>query len=244
MTFQSYQDIMLWKPPTIKNIIDGGILYEGTKLIVYGLPKRHKSVVAEQLAFCVAVGTPWLGFKTERIKVGYVQGEVPRPMFRERTLKMGRNQQVPSDSLYFMTHSNLKLDRDSGIKEIEKAIKRNKPQLLIIDPIYKFTTGSDEVNLLHFVDNMDYLIGQYGITIVLVHHSRKPGTSVTGDIIDQGGTELRGPVLEAWADSLIRIQGALESDDRELTFELRHAAQFIPQTSIRLDRKRLWFVRV
>lgn len=244
MTFQSYQDIMLWRPPPVKDVIGGGILYEGTKLVIFGLPKRHKSVVAQQLAFCVAVGTQWLGFPTERMVVGYVQGEVPRPMFRLRTLKMGRNQTVPDGYLYFMTDMTLKLDRDSGMKDLCHNIETIKAQLLIVDPIWKFTSGSEEANLLHFTDNMDYLIKHYGMTIVLIHHARKEKSTMAGDVIDQGGSELRGPVLEAWADGIIRIRGDIESDERTLDFELRHAEQFVPRMDIKLDRSRLWFARI
>jgi RecA-family ATPase len=244
MTFQSYQDVMLWKPPPVKSVIGGGILHEGTKLVIFGLPKRHKSVLAQQLAFCLSVGTQWIGFPTERLVVGYVQAEVPRPMFRLRTIKMGSNQTVPNNTLYFMTNSTIKLDRDSGMKDLIRNVEKVNPKVLIIDPIYKFTTGSEESTLLHFVDNMDLLISKYGMTIVLVHHSRKPKMALSGDIVDQGGSELRGPVIEQWADSIIRIQGSLDSDERVLDFELRHAEQMIAPITVKLDRQRLWFMRV
>jgi RecA-family ATPase len=244
MTFQSYQDIMLWRPPPMKEAIEGGILYQGTKLILFGLPKRHKSITVQQMAFCVAVGAPWLGFKTERMVVGYVQGEVPPAMFRKRVLKMGQNQKVPNGSIFFLTTtSTLKLDRQQGLDVLCKSLERTKPQLLILDPIWKYTSNIAEETLLNFVDNMDYLIHHFGLSIVLTHHSRKEKDSVTGQTLDHGGSELRGPVLEAWADSIIRIQGPIESAERMLDFELRHAEDVMAPITIKLDRKRLWFVR-
>jgi RecA-family ATPase len=143
-----------------------------------------------------------------------------------------------------MTNSTIKLDRDSGMKDLIRNVEKVNPKVLIIDPIYKFTTGSEESTLLHFVDNMDLLISKYGMTIVLVHHSRKPKMALSGDIVDQGGSELRGPVIEQWADSIIRIQGSLDSDERVLDFELRHAEQMIAPITVKLDRQRLWFMRV
>ena len=68
--------------------------------------------------------------------------------------------------------------------------------------------------------------------------------ALSGDIVDQGGSELRGPVIEQWADSIIRIQGSLDSDERVLDFELRHAEQMIAPITVKLDRQRLWFMRV
>jgi len=235
---------MVSVPEPMKEVIGGGILLEGTKIVLFGEPKTYKSLLAEQLAFCLSTGNPWVGFKTEQSVVGYVQAEVPRPMFRIRTLKMGRNLTVPHGFLNFATQRNLKFDRDSGFDELYKACNKIRPTVLIVDPIYKFTSGSEEPTLLRFVDNMDKLIDDFGLSVVLIHHSRKPRSTAQGAIIDMGGSELRGPIIEQWADGIIRIRGDLNTDDRTLDFELRHAETMIQPTDIKLDRKRLWFDRV
>ncbi len=242
---QSYQEVLLYKPPVIPEIIEGGILYEGTKLVIFGEPKTFKSLFAQQLAFCLSIGAPWLNFKTTKLKTLYIQAEVPRWMFRKRVVKMGSNITVPPDALYFETNRRMKLDKESGLKDVENNIKRLRPKLLIIDPMYKFTSGPEEQTILRFVDNLDYLIDAYPpLTVVLIHHSRKPRTNLTGSVVDQGGAELRGPIIEQWADSIIRIKGDIMTDDRMLDFELRHAENLIFPIDVHLDRNRLWIDRV
>jgi predicted ATP-dependent serine protease len=158
---------------------------------------------------------------------------------------MGNNQVVPMNSLFFSTSMpSPKLDREVGLKLLCAGIEKVQPDVLIIDPVYKFTSDSSESVLLRFTDNMDYLIQHYGLSLILVHHARKPGTTPTGEEINQGGSELRGPVLEQWADGIIRITGELNSYDRTLDFELRHAETIQGPINIRLDPNKLWFSRV
>lgn len=244
MKFSSYHQVKLWNPPPVKSVVDQGVLLEGTKLIIFGEPKTYKSLIAQQLAFTVVLGIPWLGFKTEPITVAFMQAEVPESMFRLRTLKMGRGRVIPTNELYFASERGIKLDRESGVKVLVNAITNVKPSLLIIDPIYKYISGSDESTLVRFTDNIDYLIDKFKLTVVLVSHSRKPKTSSTGQVIDMGGSELRGPLLEMWADSIIRVRGDLASDVRTLDFELRHAESILQPLDVRLDRAKLWFRRV
>jgi len=244
MPFQSLQELLLFRPPPIPEVISQGILYEGTKLVIFGEPKTYKSLIAEQLAFCIAVGTPWLGFHTLQQRVAFTQAEVPRWLFRKRTVAMASNITIPPNMLFFDTRRDLKLDRTTDLKEFEKDIARIAPKVLFLDPMYKYISGPEEPVVLRFADNLDYLIDKYHLTVVLVHHSRKPRATMSGSVIDQGGSELRGPIIEMWADSIIRVKGDLMVDERTLDFELRHADTLIYPVDVRLNRRRLWLERI
>jgi len=63
LPIRSYQNLLLWQPPALKEIIAEGILYEQTKLVIFGGPKLGKSILAQQLCFCLVTGLPWLGFE-------------------------------------------------------------------------------------------------------------------------------------------------------------------------------------
>ena len=62
-----------------------------------------------------------------------------------------------------------------------------------------------------------------------------------GGIVDMGGFELRGPIIEQWADGIIRLTGDLASDVRILQFELRHAVNQLLPKQIVMNRQHLWF---
>ena len=241
---QSYEELVVQNLQPPKSIIAQGILLSETNLILHGLPKTFKSLLAQQLCFCLGAGIPWIGFSTTPSKVLYIQSEISRFPFRMRLIPMGRNQTVPPKTIYFVTEFGLKLDREQGLKDLFAAVDKVTPDVLILDPLYKFMTISDESAIQRTLDGLDQLMSQRHITTVIIHHSRKPHLSSNGQVVDMGGAELRGPLLEQWADSILRIRGNIATDYRTMDFELRNATALIPPIDIQLNRQRLWFSRV
>jgi len=247
MRIFSLQDLLIWKPAPVKQVIGSGVLLAQTKLVIFGAPKTMKSLIAQQLAFCLGTGSPWLGFSTEMSRILYVQGEISQIPFRGRVVQMSRNATLPPNALHFATEFGLKLDRDSGMDELKKGLdsiaRRYKApiEVLMVDPLYKFVSDSSESSIQRMVDNLDILLDRENITLVMVHHSRKAQLTSSGAVVDMGGAELRGPLIEQWADSIIRVRGDISSDHRVLDFELRNATSLLNPINIELDRKRLWF---
>jgi RecA-family ATPase len=242
---QSFEELVLWNYQPPPDIIGGGILVEQTGLIIFGHPKTFKSLLSQQLALCLTNATPWLNFPTAARRVLYVQAEIPKTSFRNRVIKMGGNLAgIPSGSALFATTFITKLDRDQGRKDLISAVIKFQPQVTILDPMYRFISSSDENAIIRFLDAADELKSTYGQTVVIVHHARKARVNTVGQILDSGGGELRGPLVEQWADSIIRVQGDINTDVRSLSFELRNAPQLIPPFNISLDRNRLWFSRI
>jgi RecA-family ATPase len=244
LNIQSYEALVAHRLQPPKSIIGNGILLATTKLILYGAPKTFKSLLTQQLCFCLGVGIPWVGFSTTPSKVLYIQAEISRFPFRMRLIAMGRNQQVPPQQIFFATEFGLKLDRSQGMADLTAALDKVQPEILVIDPLYKFMTSSDEAAIQHTLDFLDLLIEKKNLTIIVVHHSRKPRASATGQIVDMGGAEIRGPLLEQWADSLVRLQGDINTDFRTMEFELRNATTLVPPIDIEFERNRVWFRRV
>lgn len=235
--------MLVWRPPPEKPVVAEGILLEENKLVLFGGPKVGKSLVAQQLAFCVAAGHPWLGFAVTQGTVMYIQGEISRNAFHGRVLKMTGNVLAPANKLFFSTKFGLYLNLRGAASELGGALEKYKPNLLILDPLYRLVSHPDELSLLSFVAAIDSLIERHHFSIVLVHHSRKPRIGPQG-IMDMGGWELRGPVIEQWADSIIHMRGNPLDDNRTLDFELRHGVNQLNPIEIMLNRQRLWFNRI
>jgi RecA-family ATPase len=62
--------------PDLPYIVGNGIMPTAMKAIMFGPPKKGKSLVLNQLALSVIHGKDWLGFKTNRKKVLYMNFEV------------------------------------------------------------------------------------------------------------------------------------------------------------------------
>jgi len=149
----------------------------------------------------------------------------------------------PSRLPLFSTHFNLKLDTAIGMQELNTSLAKHRPQLLVIDPFYKFVSKRDEPTIVHFFDNIDKSIETYHITLVVIHHSRKSLLDSSGTVVDMGAQGIWGTrFIEGWFDSILEIKGDPGNDDRTLTFELRHARQLHSPVTFTLDRKKLLLV--
>jgi len=244
LPIKSYQDMLLWNPTPLKELISDGILYEQTKLVIFGGPKLGKSILAQQLSFCMVIGIPWLGFQVQKARILYTQAEISEILFKGRLQSMGQGRLVPPNMFNLSTISGFHLDKPTAQQDLLTAISKHSPDIVVIDPKYKFVSSNDENSIIRFTDVIDEAIIKHKVTVVVVEHSRKPKIGNSGGIIDMGGFELRGPMIEQWADGIIRLTGDLNSDVRILQFELRHAVNQLLPKQIVMNRQNLWFDEV
>lgn len=239
MDIESFEYMQVNVPRLPKAVIGNNIIVEASGTIIWGQPKTMKSVLGVQMAACISSGTPWLREPTSELTTLYIQTEIPKPYFHHRIVQMGQNIVVKPKTLFFSSAFNIKLDQQKGQQEILAGVNKIKPNVIILDPFYKLLSSQREDNIQVGLEFLD-LLKSLNITVILIHHARKSNRDGNGD---QGGNEIRGPLLEQWADSLIRVSGNLDSDVRILDFELRHSTKSVPPMALTLDRSKLWFVR-
>ena len=135
--------------------------------------------------------------------------------------------------------SGIKIDNDIGIRTLKEWVSTIKPQILILDPLYKFHNRNENSSqeMLTVIDELDRLRQDYGLAIIIIHHHRKPQQ---GERL--GAEQLRGSsVLFDYGDSYLTLnyykkkrQGILRLD-----FELRNAESPSP-ISIKRNSN-LWY---
>lgn len=199
---------MEWRPDYPTAVLDRGIMYAGSKVILYGKYKSLKSMLAQRFALSVASGEPWLGFNTpeEGLNVFYLQLEIPHIMLQKRINKMMKSGVRLKKEIIFWTEHVLKLDLPQGIGRLERYLQQYQPDVLIIDPMYKVLSGNilDAHQVQVLLDALDNLIAKYGVSILLVSHSKKPAVGMSEE---WGSDDLLGSVfLSAWADSVVQVQ--------------------------------------
>ena len=73
--------------PNYPFIVGDGIMPTAMKAIMFGPPKKGKSIVLNQLAISVIHGIDWMGFKTNPKRVIYMNFEVGNRAWQVRLRK-------------------------------------------------------------------------------------------------------------------------------------------------------------
>lgn len=209
------------------------------KAIMFGPPKKGKSLVLNQLAISVIHGIPWMGFRTNQKKVLYMNFEVGHRTWQTRLRKYCRGTGlVLTDNL--LLDSNLmgiRLDTPAGQAEMEKLVAIHKPHLVIFDPFKKIISASsnDAESVLACTDFCDKLVFTYGVSVFICHHTRKSKVSQAG-VVDLGSQEMTGVYhLAQWVDTIISLIPVAQ-DKVRLEFECRTAEDILKPVNLALNR--------
>lgn len=131
------------EPPMIVE----GLLHVGSKITLGGSSKSHKTWIMMHLAMCVATGTDWLGMKTTKSKVCYINFEIPVWSFdkRIRMLQQAMGLKV-EPGMFTVWHLRGKsAGYDKIIPKLRDELEGKGFGLIVLDPIYKlYGEGVDE----------------------------------------------------------------------------------------------------
>jgi len=174
------------KPPLMD-----GLLYRGTYLFV-GAPKLGKSFLMTQLAYHISTGTPLWNYPVRKGTVLYLALEDDYRRLQERSYRMFGT--AENESLFFSVSAE-QLGR--GLDEQLTNFLREHPDtsLIIIDTLQKVREiGGDNysyANDYQIITRLKALADNYGICVLLVHHTRKQQSDDKFDMIS-GTTGLLG----------------------------------------------------
>lgn len=225
--------------PDLPYIIGNGVMPTAMKGIMFGPPKKGKSIVLNQLALSVVHGKDWFGFKTNPKKVLYMNFEVGHKSWQRRLKKLCYGMSLfPTGNLCLVSDlMGVRLDMATGQAEMEKVVAIHRPHLIILDPFKKIISASStsEENVLACTDFLDKLIFNYGVSVLICHHTRKSKVVQSG-VIDLGAQEMTGTYhLAQWVDSIISLVPVAQ-DKVRLEFELRHAEDIVQPINLALNR--------
>ena len=239
----SLQDILAQPAIFPKSLVGSGILYEQTKMIVYGRYKAFKSMLGLDMAFCLASGKDWLGFDTpnQGTSVFYLQLEISYQLFRSRLDQSWSHRQRYDPllrPLTLWTQHWLKLDTTQGFNLLDYYLGKHQPDLLIVDPLYKVISGNllNAIDVQHVIDALDKLIGKHNLSVVLISHTRKGMM----DMGEWGSDDLIGSIFfSAWADTILKVE---RRGGERLTIKfdvVRHAEKEIEAKEVLFNRDTL-----
>ena len=184
-----------------------GVLSREDKIICVAAPKVGKSILAGQLASCLAGGHAFFGHMPVPgpHRVLYVAGEGDPYGLRSRGRRMGLVLPVPEDRLWYWPTPTYPLNTSGGLAQLLAFARDTGPDLTIIDPIYALMTGSmrDDEKAGDFVRNINSYQAETGSAVVIIHHTHRPVKDKDGDRIEEDDEAYFGSVVwAAWPKAL------------------------------------------
>ena len=165
-------------------------------VILSGSPKAGKSLIAVDLAFCVATGEEkFLGQNVKVGKVLLVSVDESLNSTRSKLLKRGFRSQ-DSDNLKVLPQWDI-----TQTAKLEAFLEDYRPDVVIIDSLKRICKGSAvSENSAEFSDNiyaLKELLTRYGAAGVLIHHSNKNADALGVDRL-RGSSAIAGSVWGVW----------------------------------------------
>lgn len=173
-----YDTVFQSRPPLID-----GLLYPGTYLFV-GAPKLGKSFLMAQLAYHISTGTPLWNYTVRKGTVLYLALEDDYRRLQERLYRMFGTD--GAENLFFSISAG---QLGNGLDEQLTKFMQEHPdtKLIIIDTLQKVReVGGDNysyANDYEIITRLKKFADSYGITLLLVHHTRKQKADDTFDMI-------------------------------------------------------------
>ena len=174
-----YDTVFQSRPPLID-----GLLYPGTYLFV-GAPKLGKSfLIMAQLAYHISTGTQLWNYTVRKGTVLYLALEDDYRRLQERLYRMFGTD--GAENLFFSVSAG---QLGNGLDEQLTRFMQEHPdtKLIIIDTLQKVReVGGDNysyANDYEIITRLKKFADSYGITLLLVHHTRKQKADDTFDMI-------------------------------------------------------------
>lgn len=216
-------------PPPLADELISGILRKGHKLLLAGPSKAGKSFLLLELALAVLEGKDWLGWRCKKGKVLYVNLELDPASCTHRLLTLDDVLGCSPAERKGLDLWNLRgLAAPLNVlapKLIRRAIKY-KYDLVILDPIYKVLTGSENeaADMAAFCNEFDKICRELGAAVVYCHHHSKgeQGQKASRDRASGSGVFARDP--DAIID-LIELQISDEQRDSYISMTIARAMQ-------------------
>ena len=173
--FITWQGLIVYDLPPIEWVVQGLIPKSGIT-ILGGDSGSYKTFVAMHIACCIAEGLPVFGhFQTTKGKVIYIDEENGKIVIKSRLLKIVPDGSYNIDNVAYVSDKNIKLDDVNWKKRLEDLIMEFKPDLIIIDSMVRFFSGSENSSddVKKIFDMIKYFKAKYNAAWLILHHTRK-----------------------------------------------------------------------
>lgn len=171
-SFQGYslytaQQVAQW--PCVSWLVDG-IIQKNSSAVIYGESRAGKSFLALDLAYKLAAGDTWFGYKVQPCKVIFFAAESPSGLpGRISAIKAHQGEEAPENLLFMREHIEL-----SDSVRIQKLIDTvNGFDVIFIDTLNAAASETNENDVKEMgkiLNGIRRIIDETGCTVIFVHH--------------------------------------------------------------------------
>lgn len=188
---QLLSDLLVKEIPPQPMWISKGILPKSGIMVFGGLPKAGKSFLTLNLSRALALGEPLFNnpdFHTQQARVVLVEHELGEYGLQKRVLPIFKDvdpSRLGDNFVYFSKEHSLEWSTPQGKRFFHSIVETTQPEVLVLDPIGKMFSGNENDNseigaLFAQLDELVSLGRPWGMSIVLVHHFKKPPENEMG----------------------------------------------------------------
>lgn len=216
-------------PPTPPELIEG-MLYVGGTMLLAGPSKSHKTFSALDVGIAIASGEKWLGHRTNKSPVLYLNLELQDFASADRISKISaaRGHKPPHDLKIWNLRGHT-ITLAALTAQLPIMIKEHGAKVVCIDPHYKVSAVSDmeensndsQGKLLTLLEG---LCLNAGAALILTHHFAKGDSSVKNAIDRASG----GGVFARWGDVMMTFTPHEDEDCMTVEMALRNFSPIEP----------------
>jgi hypothetical protein len=165
-----------------------GLLHQGSKMLISGGSKAHKTWALIDMAISVHTGTPLWGLQTTQTNVLYINLELQRPFAQYRFKEIRRAKNIPdAKGLRIWNLRSYSCDISKLRCLLMPEILKGDYGLIVFDPIYKVYGGRDEnsvSDIAEIMNELEQIIRHTGAALVYATHQTK-GNQADKESIDR-----------------------------------------------------------
>jgi hypothetical protein len=183
----SFDDLIAteYKP----NWLVKGLIEKENLGLIFGSPASGKSLLVQDMAFCIAAGLPFHGKETTQGNVLYIAGEGFSGL-KKRFMALSQEYGYLAKGLYFSKQPAALMDKQNALDVAEAVKAIGNVSLIVIDTLHRNMGAGDENSSRdwgEFQNNIDNYLRPLGAAVLIVHHS---GHNETGR--SRGSSSIRG----------------------------------------------------
>lgn len=196
-------DIVTEVLPPLVEVVEG-IVAENAKLVIASSAKAFKTWLTMNMGLAIAHGIPFLGRKTTRKRVLYVNLELKPSTFKRRVQAIAKALGIAVGRSWFI-HLSLR-GRMAGVSvadlvtRIIRLAQHFKVEVVILDPVFKANTEGEENNTRDqtiFFNQLDRITTEGNATLILNDHSGKGNQSDKDPLDVIRGSSAKGGDVDA-----------------------------------------------
>lgn len=230
--------------PQEKDALIDNFLYENDCICISSKPKTGKSLLAQQMLFSLSSGTPFIGLRTKKANVLYVQTEGDRSETIERMARMKEGVPVDWANAFHINLPGIALNTDEGFDMFMALAEQPKVRydVIIIDPLYTTVLGdmSQQQVATAWTNNVRTIRGHYEAAVVVLNHEAKEVKNHKGELIERNPEEVFGSIF--WAAFFNHTFQFRKVDNvHVLSRGLQRSGKIVEQINMKLLQKPLMF---